>query len=170
MQEQVQQETELKKYLTTTLQGEQFALDINRVSEVLDVTSITRIPGMPDFVLGVIDLRGQVVPVIDLARKLEMEKQDKKEDSCIVIVELQVEGEGVNMGALTDSVDDVLEIGSESIAPPPKMGTHLRQEFIRGMIRREDEEKFIIILDIESILSGEEVSAVKEAGEAAVSA
>ena len=169
MQDQEQQ-SEIQKYLTITLEQEQFALDINRVSEVLDVTSITKVPGMPDFVLGVIDLRGQVVPVIDLRKKLEMGTREQGEESCIVLIELQIEGESVKMGALTDSVDDVLEIESGSITPPPKMGTHLRPEFIQGMIRKEEEEKFIIVLDIEGILSSEEVHAVKETGEEAASA
>ena len=165
MQQQEGMATESKEYLTITLDNEQFALDINKVSEVLDLTSITRVPRMPDFVLGGINLRSNVVPVIDLRQKLGMETAERTKESCIVIVELEIEGEASKMGALTDSIDDVMGINPEQIAPPPKMGTNLRPEFIEGMVRQNEEEKFLIILDIEMILSSEELAVVKKAGE-----
>ncbi|MFW6415035.1 MAG: chemotaxis protein CheW [Thermodesulfobacteriota bacterium] len=165
MQQQEEATSEAKEYLTITLDNEQFALDINRVSEVLDLTQITRVPRMPDFVLGVINLRSNVVPVIDLRQKLGMESGERTKESCIVIVELEIEGEATKMGALTDSIDDVMGINPEQIAPPPRMGTNLRPEFIEGMVRLHEGEKFLIILDIEMILSSEELAVVKKAGE-----
>ncbi len=163
--EQQETSTEAKEYLTITLDNEQFALDINKVSEVLDLTTITRVPRMPDFVLGVINLRSNVVPVIDLRQKLGMPPGERTKESCIVIVELQIDGEPTKMGALTDSIDDVMGIDPEQIAPPPKMGTNLKPEFLQGMVRQDEEEKFLIILDIEMILSSEELAVVKRAGD-----
>ena len=163
--EQQETSTEAKEYLTITLDNEQFALDINKVSEVLDLTTITRVPRMPDFVLGVINLRSNVVPVIDLRQKLGMAPGERTKESCIVIVELQIEGEATKMGALTDSIDDVMGIDPGQIAPPPKMGTNLKPEFLQGMVRQNEEEKFLIILDIEMILSSEELAVVKRAGD-----
>ena len=157
--------TESKEYLTITLDNEQFALDINKVSEVLDLTTITRVPRMPDYVLGVINLRSNVVPVIDLRQKLGMAPGERTKESCIVIVELEIEGEATKMGALTDSIDDVMGIDPEQIAPPPKMGTNLKPEFLQGMVRQNEEEKFLIILDIEMILSSEELAVVKKVSE-----
>ena len=163
--EQQETSTEAKEFLTITLDNEQFALDINKVSEVLDLTTITRVPRMPEFVLGVINLRSNVVPVIDLRQKLGMAPGERTKESCIVIVELEIEGEATKMGALTDSIDDVMGIDPEQIAPPPKMGTNLKPEFLQGMVRQNEEEKFLIILDIEMILSSEELAVVKKVSE-----
>ncbi len=147
--------TETRQYLTFTLDGELFALDISKVREVLDYTKVTKVPQMPDFMLGVINLRGSVVPVIDMRTKFGMNKIDRTVNTCIVIVEVTLDDEHVILGTLVDSVQEVFELDPEQIEPPPKIGMRLKTEFIKGMGKKE--EKFIIILDIDRVFSTEEL-------------
>ncbi len=151
------------QYLTFTLGEEEFALDISKVREVLDYTTITRVPRMPEFLRGVINLRGNVVPVVDLRMKLGMPATRRTVSTCIVITEIDMDGEVVHMGALTDSVQEVLDLEPGQIQPPPTFGTRLNTEFIRGMGKRDD--RFLIILDIDKVLSGEEIARIHEAEE-----
>ena len=108
------------QYLTFKLDQEIYALDITQVREVLDYTEITKVPRMPEFMRGVINLRGGVVPVVDLRLKFEMEGSEKTLDSCIIIMELDIEGDKTYLGALADSVQEVITLESEQIEPPPK--------------------------------------------------
>jgi purine-binding chemotaxis protein CheW len=110
---------------------------------------------------GVINLRGSVVPVVDMRLKFGMAKTEKTVNTCIIIVEINLEGETTVLGALADSVQEVLDLEPQQIEPAPKIGTKLRTEFIRGMGKRG--EQFIIILDIDKVFSGEELSAVQGA-------
>lgn len=158
--------TETHQYLTFKLDEEVLALGIDKVREVLDYTGITKVPQTPDFMRGVINLRGGVVPVIDMRLKFGMAKTEQTVNTCIIIVEVAVEGETVILGALADSVQEVLDLEPQQIEPAPRIGTKLRTEFIRGMGRRD--ERFIIILDIDKVFSGEELLAVRETGETAV--
>ncbi|MDD4986577.1 MAG: chemotaxis protein CheW [Dehalococcoidales bacterium] len=153
---------EIRQYLTFVLNGEDFALETSRVKEVLEYTTITRIPRMPDFLCGVINLRGNVVPVMDMRLKLGMPVAERTVDTCIVIVEVEFDGETVTIGCLVDSVKEVLEIPAGEIEPAPKMGMRLRADFIQGMARQN--EGFIIILDINRILSINEITLMSAAG------
>jgi purine-binding chemotaxis protein CheW len=146
-------------YLTFRLGEELFALDITRVREVLDCAGITRVPHTPDFMRGVINLRGSVVPVVDLRLKFGLEAAERKTGSCIIIVEVEVDGETIVLGAMADSVQEVLELEPERIEPPPRIGTRLAVDFIRGMGRQDEE--FIIILDFDQVFSFRELEAVK---------
>jgi len=150
------------QYLTFTLGEENFALEISKVREVLDYTTITRVPRMPDFLRGVINLRGNVVPVIDLRLKLGMNATEKNLDTCIVIAEIMIDGELTQVGALADSVKEVISLEAARISPPPRLGIKLRNEFIRGMGKLD--EGFLIILDIDKVLSEDELSVVKVSG------
>lgn len=145
---------ESKQYLTFMLGDEEFALHIAKVREVLDYTVVTKVPRMPDFLCGVINLRGYVVPVLDLRLKLGIPAQRKLTESCIVIVEVNLDNELILMGALTDSVKEVIDIEDEQIAPPPHLGTRIKVDFIKGMGKYND--AFVIILDIDRVLSDEE--------------
>jgi purine-binding chemotaxis protein CheW len=145
---------ETSQYLTFTLGGEEFALDISKVREVLDYTAITKMPKMPDYVKGVINLRGSGVPVVDLRMKLGMPETERTANSCIVIVEINLGGGLVPMGALTDTVEEVLDLDGKNIEPPPSMGSGIESSLIKGMGKKAD--KFIIILDIDRVLSGGE--------------
>ena len=153
--------SETANYLTFTLDTEVFAVDISQVREVLDFTTVTRVPRTPEFMLGVINRRGGVVPVIDLRLKFGMPKSEKTIVGCIIIVEVKIEDEATMIGALADSVQEVIELTSEAIEPAPKIGTKLNTEFILGMGKRNDE--FIIILDIDKVFSVDELTVVQEA-------
>ena len=123
---------ETTQYLTFTLDGEEFALDISKVREVLDYTAITMVPRMPDYLRGVINLRGNVVPVVDLRMKLGMAATEKTVNTCIVIVDVNMGGENMQMGALADSVQEVLELDAKQIEPAPRIGAGIRSEFCAG--------------------------------------
>lgn len=150
--------TETTQYLTFRLEDEIFALDISQVREVLDFTAITKVPKTPDFMCGVINLRGSVVPVVDMRLKFEMTKTEQTVNTCIIIVEINVENERLILGALADSVQEVIELGPGQIEPAPRIGTRLNTEFIKGMGKRD--EQFIIILDIDRIFSMDELATV----------
>ena len=150
---------ETTQYLTFKLDDEVFALDISQVREVLDFTTVTKVPRTPDFMKGVINLRGNVVPVVDLKLKFDMPKTEKTVNTCIIITEVNVGGEKTVIGALSDSVQEVMDLDPENIEPAPKIGTTLRTEFIKGMGKRND--KFVIILDIDNVFSEEEMAMVQ---------
>lgn len=150
--------TETTQYLTFKLDDEVFALDISQVREVLDFTAITKVPRTPDFMRGVINLRGSVVPVVDMRLKFDMSKTEQTVNTCIIIVEINVENERLVLGALADSVQEVIELGPGQIEPAPRIGTRLHTEFIKGMGKRD--ENFIIILDIDKIFSMDELATV----------
>jgi purine-binding chemotaxis protein CheW len=151
------------QYLTFSLAEEDFAIEIEKVREVLDYTTITKIPRTPTFLRGVINLRGSVVPVIDLRLCLNMHAAKKTVDTCIVIVDVCVEGQGIQLGALADSVQEVLDIDPTQIDPAPKIGTKLNTEYIRGMGKRCDD--FVIILDIDKVLSADQFSVIASAAD-----
>ena len=151
---------ETNQYLTFTLGDEDFALEIGKVREVLDYTKITKVPRMPDFLRGVINLRGNVVPVIDLRQKMGMGAIEQTVDACIVIVEILIEDEMTQIGALADSVKEVTEIDPNDVAPPPKLGIKVNTDFIHGMGKQDD--AFLIILDIDKVLSHEEIHLVNQ--------
>jgi len=151
--------TQTTQYLTFKLGDEVFALDISKVREVLDFTSVTKVPRTPEFMRGVINLRGSVVPVVDLRLKFGMSKTENGVNTCVIITEVTVDGDTTILGALSDSVQEVLDLDAEHIAPAPKIGTKLRTEFIKGMGKRDD--RFIIILDVDKVFSADELSLVK---------
>jgi len=150
-----QGDTRGDQYLSFILRDEYFAIKITKVREVLDVATLTRIPRMPDYICGVINLRGCVVPVIDLGYRLGMAPVEKNVNTCIMIVEINVaDDQGVvEMGVVTDAVQEVIELGSNDIEPAPKMGSGLNTDFIKGMGSIDD--KFMILIDIDKILSSE---------------
>jgi purine-binding chemotaxis protein CheW len=153
---------EMNQYLTFILDEEVFALEIGKVREVLDFTTVTKVPQTPEFMRGVINLRGSVVPVVDMRLKFGMSKTEKTVNTCIIIAEIELDGETTVLGALADSVQEVLEMDEDQIEPAPKIGTRLKTEFIRGMGRQD--ERFIILLDIDKVFSTEELALVQEAG------
>jgi len=153
--------TETRQYLTFKLSDEVFAIEVAKVREVLEFTTITKIPRTPDFMSGVINLRGNVVPVVDLRLCFEMSRTDKTVNTCIVVVEVNLEGESTVIGALADSVEEVIDLEPEQIQPAPRIGTQIRTEFIQGMGKRDTQ--FIMILDIDRVFSAEELAAVRGA-------
>jgi purine-binding chemotaxis protein CheW len=148
--------SETSQYLTFKLEDEVFALDIRKVREVLDFTAITKVPQTPDFMLGVINLRGTVVPVVDMRLKFGMTRTETTVNTCIIIVEIEIERETTVLGALVDSVQEVMDLDPDQIEPPPRIGTRLNTQLIKGMGKRDS--KFIIILDIDKVLCADELA------------
>ncbi len=151
--------TETSQYLTFKLEDEVYATDIAQVREVLEYTRVTKVPRTPDYMRGVINLRGRVVPVLDLKLRFGMSRTEQTVNTCVIIVEVNMEGETMVIGALADSVQEVIELDPSVIEPPPKIGTKLNTDFIRGMGKRDEE--FIIILDIDKVFSAENLGVVK---------
>lgn len=147
------------QFLTFTLADEVFSVDVARVREILEITTITKVPQVPDFMRGVINLRGCVVPVIDLRLKFGMEEADQTVNTCIIVVEVAMDGENIVLGALADSVQEVIEMEPSQIEAAPHIGTHLKTEFIRGMGKHDG--RFVMILDIDKVFSGADLAAVQ---------
>jgi purine-binding chemotaxis protein CheW len=157
--------TEATQHLTFKLDEEVFALDISKVREVLEYTSVTKVPKTPEFMKGVINLRGHVVSVVDLRLKFGMSEAEKTVNTCIIIVEVSVDGETTVLGALADSVQEVHDFEADQIEPAPKIGTRLKTDFIKGMGKRDNQ--FIMILDINKVFSSDELAIVQDAGSSA---
>jgi purine-binding chemotaxis protein CheW len=152
--------TETRQYLTFKLDNDDYAINVESVREILDVCSVTKVPQTPDFMLGVINLRGNVVPVIDLRIKFGFAEGAQGEESCIVVLEVLVDEEMTVLGAMVDSVQEVLEISADAMEPPPKIGNRLKTEFIHGMGKRDD--LFVIVLDINRIFSTQEITLLQQ--------
>lgn len=155
-------ETTVLQLLTFRLDEEIFAFDVAKVQEVLELLPITRVPRTPDFMRGVINNRGSVVPVVDLRLKFGLPRQDDSIDTCIIILEITSNSESAIIGSLVDGVEEVVELKSDEIQPPPKIGTRLETQYIRGMGKRGD--SFIIILDSDTIFSVDQLTEVQAAG------
>lgn len=151
--------TETVPYLTFKLAEEIFALDVSKVREILEYPSITKIPQTPDFMRGVINLRGSVVPVIDMRLKFGMSASDQTVNTCIIVVEVQMEDQIIILGSLADSVREVIEMEPEQIEAAPHIGTCLNADFIRGMGKHDG--RFITILDIDRVFTSEEMAVVQ---------
>ncbi len=144
------------QYLTFSVGDEVFAMDITTVREIIQFASMTTVPLMPDFVRGVINLRGAVVPVIDLKSRFGRGSAQVGKKSCVVIFDAVREGEKVELGLMVDSVSEVVEIAASSIEPPPQFGTSIERTFIRGMGKVDG--VFIVILDTDRALDVEDMA------------
>ncbi|MBI5664671.1 MAG: chemotaxis protein CheW [Nitrospirae bacterium] len=153
---------ETTQCLTFKLEDEVFALDIAKVREVLEFTTVTKVPRTPDFMCGVINLRGGVVPVVNMRLKFGMKDAEKTVNTCIIIVEVTIDGETTVLGALADSVQEVMDLEPDQIEPAPKIGTRLNTDFIKGMGKHDN--KFIMILDIDKVFSADELALVQGTG------
>lgn len=155
--------TKTNQYLTFGLSSEVFAVEVGKVREILDYTTITKVPRTPEFMRGVINVRGSVVPVVDLRLKFGMTQTERTLGTCIIVLEIAVDGETIVLGALADSVQEVIELESEQIEPAPRIGVRVRNEFIRGMGKTDS--GFIMILDIDMVFSSDELDMVVDAGD-----
>jgi purine-binding chemotaxis protein CheW len=147
---------ELNQYLTFHVQGERFAIGILDVNEIIEVGAMTRVPMTPNFIQGVINLRGSVVPVVNLAARLGRQPSQISKRSCIVLVELDAGGDGQIAGMLVDEVNEILEIPPGQMQAAPDFGTDIRTDFIQRMGRVG--EHFIVLLEIRSVLSVHELA------------
>ena len=146
------------QYLTFKLGSELFGVDVGKAREVLDFSQVTKVPQAPDYMLGVINLRGAVVPVINLRKKFCMSEVEKTIDTCIIVMEIEINGDVIVIGTMADAVQEVLNLDADQIEPPPRLGTRLNTEFIKGMGNLNDQ--FIIILDIDRVFTGEELDEI----------
>ena len=153
------------QYLTFQLGGEMFAVGILNVKEIIEYGHLTEIPMMPAFIRGVINLRGAVVPVIDLAARFGGKTTQVARRTCIVIIEVVDQNFRSDIGILVDAVSEVLEIPASEIEPPPSFGAKIRADFIFGMGKVSG--KFVIILNINNVLSIEEISSITDMTESA---
>jgi purine-binding chemotaxis protein CheW len=149
--------TETVQYLTFKLADEIFALDVAKVREILEFTTITKVPQTPEFMRGVINLRGSVVPVVDMRLKFGMSATNQTINTCIIVVEAILDEDTTILGALADSVQEVVELEPEQIEPAPTIGTRLNTEFIKGMGKHN--EQFVMIMDIDRLFSTQEMAA-----------
>ena len=156
-------ETTAQQYLTFKLGEEMFALDVSQVREVLDVTTITKVPRAPAFMRGVINVRGSVVPVVDLRLKFDMARSERTVDTRIVVMEISLAGEITVIGALADAVHNVMDLEPGQIEAAPKIGAKWNTEFIKGIGKHDDQ--FIIILNVDRIFSADELAKVRPAEE-----
>jgi purine-binding chemotaxis protein CheW len=149
----------INSYLSFKLGDEEFAAHVGKVLNILEMTRITEVPKAPAYMKGVINLRGTVLPVIDTRIKFGMPPTEYTTNTCIIVLDIQVDGESIQIGALVDAVQAVLEIDKGKIMPPPSIGSKYKSEFIEGVANID--EKFIMILDMDAVFSTEEVSNLK---------
>lgn len=150
--------TESAQYITFKLGDELFAINVAQVREVLELSQITRVPTAPDYMRGVVNVRGKAIPVVDLRLKFGLPKVADTVNSRIVVMELDLDGEATVVGGIADSVHEVIELEPGQINPPPRIAMRWRTELIQGMGRRG--EQFIIILDIKAVFSSEELALI----------
>lgn len=148
--------TETSQYLTFKLGDELFAIPVAQVREVLEASHITKVPTAPEYMQGVVNVRGKAIPVVDLRIKFGLTKNQETVNTRIVVMELDLDGEVTVVGGVADSVHEVIELEPGQINPPPRIAMRWRTELIRGMGRRGDE--FIIILDMAAVFTHEELS------------
>lgn len=153
--------TETTQYLTFKLGEEVFALDVAKVREILEYSTVTKVPRTPDFMRGVINLRGSVVPVIDLRLKFGMTATEQTINTCIIVAEVGMDDEIILLGALADSVQEVNEMEPAQIEAAPHIGTKLSTDFIKGMGKQDNH--FVMILDIDKVFQTDELAMITDA-------
>ncbi|MDY6791216.1 MAG: chemotaxis protein CheW [Thermodesulfobacteriota bacterium] len=149
------------KYLTFTLANEEYGIGILKIKEIIGMMPITTVPRTPEFVKGVINLRGKVIPVMDLRLRFGMEAMEYNDRTCIIVVEIESQAGTVQIGAVVDSVSEVLNVGGNDIEETPSFGAKLDTEYILGMAKMEGGVK--ILLDIDKVLNDEEIAALEKA-------
>jgi len=153
--------TETRQYMTFKLGDELFAIDVAQVREVLEVSQITKVPTAPAYMRGVVNVRGQATPVVDLRLRFGLPKGADTVHTRVIVMELELDGEATVLGGIADSVHEVIELDQENIEPPPRIAMRWRTDFIQGMGKRGDD--FIIILDVNAVFSSEELALVRDA-------
>ena len=147
------------QYITFKLGNELFAIVVDQVREVLEVSTITRVPTAPDYMRGVVNVRGKAIPVVDMRLRFGLPQIQETVNTRVVVMELVLDGEAMVLGGMADSVHEVIEISATEINPPPRIAMRWKTEFIQGMARRG--EDFIIILDVNAVFATEEVALVE---------
>lgn len=149
------------QYLTFRLSGESYGLPILQVREIIGLMQITKVPRTPEFVRGVINLRGKVIPVVDLRRKFEMEAADDTKQTCVIVVEVHQGETTLPMGVIVDEVSEVVDVAADQVDPTPPLGHDVETDFILGIGKVEG--KVVMLLDINEVLSANELHLVEQA-------
>jgi purine-binding chemotaxis protein CheW len=147
-------------YLTFKLGEEDFAVHVNNVLNILEMTDVTQIPKTPEYMKGVINLRGSVLPVIDTRLKLDMTETEISQNTCIVVIDLELNDEKIYFGSIVDQVEAVHQIPDDKIQPVPELSNNLNTRFLKGITYLDDQ--FILILDIVKLLSDEDMNNISE--------
>ncbi len=155
--------TNVQSYLTFKLGDEAFAAHVSRVINILEMVRITAVPRSPEYMKGVINLRGNVLPVIDTRIKFGLSATEFTKNTCIIVMNINIEEEKIDMGILVDSVTEVVEIEDSQILPPPSIGAKYKSKFIDGIIKND--EQFIMLLDMDKVFSTDEILSLKENSE-----
>jgi purine-binding chemotaxis protein CheW len=156
MESTITRETvEQQQYLTFRMSEDEYAVGIAHVREIIEYSAVTRVPKAPAWIRGVINVRGSVVPVVDLAVKFGVAARPVTKTTCIIILEIKLDGEDSTMGVIADAVNEVASFTEEDIAEVPSLGTRVRVEYLLGMAKIG--KKFALVLDIHKVLSGEEL-------------
>ena len=150
----------LSSYLTFRLGDELFAANVSKVLEILEIPKITKVPRSPDFMRGVINLRGSVLPVIDTRAKFGLPPTEDTINTCIIVMSVVLEGQDIIIGAIADAVQEVMEIEEDKVHAAPTIGSKYKAKFIQGMVRRDDQ--FIMMLDLDLVFSSQEASILQE--------
>lgn len=148
------------QFVTFKIKDEIYAINVFKTREILEVPDITKVPGMPKMIRGVINIRGEVVPVLDLKQKFGDEETEFKQDTAIIVTELEREGEAIPVGILVDSANEVVTLEPEQLEPAPKMGVFIDNNYILGMGKVDG--AFIVLLNIDKIFSDEEISIIEK--------
>jgi purine-binding chemotaxis protein CheW len=156
----IKQDTEMQTYLSFKLGEEVFAINVSKVLNILEMKPITKVPKSPDYLKGVINLRGTVLPVVDLRLKLGLSENEITVDTNIIVLSIEKEGETITLGILIDAVSEVLDFKTDEIAPSPTIGTKYNPGFITGMWRVD--ENFIMILDIDKVFLVDDIIDIQE--------
>ena len=159
--ENIDQRRVIKQFLTFRIGEEAFGMDLSQTREIIEYEGVTKVPLMPSFIIGVINLRGEVVPVIDLAVRLGRPPITIKRRTCVIVVELESDGKQHTLGLLADAVNEVAEIAETDIENAPAFGAKIRAEFIQGIAKKDDD--FIVLLDADNTLSLRELAKLVEA-------
>lgn len=153
---------ESNSYLSFRLGNELFSAHVSKVLNILEMTKITKVPRSPEYMLGVINLRGAVLPVVDTRMKFGIPTSEYTSDTCIIVTDISIDGESVHVGALVDAVQEVLEIEKKEIKPPPSIGSKFKSEFIKGVMKVNEE--FIMLLDMDKVFSSDEIISIVDSG------
>lgn len=153
-------ENKINSYLSFKLGEETFAANVGKVLNILEMVKITKVPKAPAYMKGVINLRGTVLPLVDTRVKFGMSETEYTANTCILVLDIDMDDDTVQVGALVDSVQEVLELNDKDILPPPSIGSKYKSEFIEGMARSNDQ--FIMILNMDMIFSTDELAMLRD--------
>jgi purine-binding chemotaxis protein CheW len=158
--------TEISQYMTFKLGNELFAINVAQVREVLEVSTITRVPTAPNYMRGVVNVRGKAIPVVDLRLRFGLPATPDTLTTRIIVMELDLDGEITVLGGMADSVHEVIELDPSNINPPPRIAMRWKTEFIQGMGQRGDD--FIIILDVNAVFASDELALLSKEPEVSI--